>query len=173
MDWCVFFNAIIGACTLAVTTLHSIPQGYLPAEINAKGPFSLSGTSWWWNIWDDALEFVLMGCVGRGKAGMTWNSEFARLFTYLFLLVCWGLLLLLVVVVAYGVGVENRSAIGVFLFATGSAMDRVLGESPGGSVLAMMGGGNGSADAVAMTMNGTGDAVMEDVVAKKSRRRVS
>ena len=65
-------------------------------------------------------------------------------------------------------GVGNRPALGVFLFATGSVMDRVLGESPASSVLGM-GGVNGSADAV-MMMNGTGDAVMEGVEAAKSRR---
>ena len=64
--------------------------------------------------------------------------------------------------------VEDRSAIGVFLFATGSAMDQVLGASPAGGVVGM-GGVNGSGNAVTM-MNGTGDAVMEDVEAAKSRR---
>ena len=76
------------------------------------------------------------------------------LITCLFLLVC-GFLLWLG---ADGVGVEDREAIGVFLFATGSVMDEMLGVSPAGSVVEMGG------------VNGTGDAVMEDVEVAKSRR---
>ena len=121
---------------------------------------------------------------------MTWNSEFGfltYLFTCVFLLIC-GFLLFLLWLGADGVGVEDREAIGVFLFATGSAMDEMLGVSPSGSVMEM-GGGNGTGDAgitmngtgdavimmngtgdTVMTMNGTGDAVMEDVEVAKSRR---
>ena len=65
-------------------------------------------------------------------------------------------------------GIGDREAIGVFLFATGSVMDEMLGVSPAGSVVEM-GGVNGTGDTVTM-MNGTGDAVMEDVEVAKSRR---
>ena len=109
---------------------------------------------------------MLLECVRRGRAGMTWNSEFgfstylpACFFWFVGFCCCLG---------AYEVGIGDREAIGVFLFATGSVMDEMLGVSPAGSVVEM-GGVNGTGDAVTM-MNGTGDAVMEDVEVAKSRR---
>lgn len=59
------------------------------------------------------------------------------------------------------------------MFATGSMIDRALGESPADTVVGM-GGVNGSEDAAATTMmmNATGDAVMEGVETAKSRRWV-
>ncbi len=73
---CVCFFRHIGACTLAVTTVHSVPQGYLPAEIRDKAPFPRSGTARWWDVWADA-DFVLWECVSMGWGGMVWISEFA------------------------------------------------------------------------------------------------
>ena len=174
IDCTGLFLALIGQCTLAVTTLDSVPLGYLPAEIRAMGPFPRRGTSWWWNIWNDALKHVLVQCVSQGKAGMTWDSEFALL-TYLpacipacLLLATYGWLLLLLR--AYEVVLGRRPALGIFMFATGSGIDRALGESPADTVMGM-GGVNGSVDAAIM-MTGTRDAVMEDVETAKSRRWV-
>ena len=66
----------------------------------------------------------------------------------------------------------TRPALGIFMFATGSVIDRALGESPADTVVGM-GGVNGSEDAVAMMMmNATGDAVTEGVKTAKSRRWV-
>lgn len=73
--------------------------------------------------------------------------------------------------VADEVVLVRRPALGIFMFATGSGIDRALGQSPPDGVV-RMGGVNGSEDAVAMIMNGTGDVGMEDVEAAKSRRWV-
>ena len=73
------FLALIGACTFAVTTLDSVPLGYLPPEIRAMGPFPLSGTSWWFEIFEDGHIWLMVDCVSRGRAGMTLDSEFALL----------------------------------------------------------------------------------------------
>ena len=77
----------------------------------------------------------------------------------------------IVVACAYEVVLVRRPALGIFMFATGSGIDRALGESPPDSVV-RMGGVNGSEDAVTMILNGTGDVGMEDVEAAKSRRWV-
>ena len=55
-----------------------------------------------------------------------------------------------------------------FLFATGSAIDEVLGVSPADRVV-VLGGVNGTGDAVT-TMNGSGNVATEDVEAAKWRR---
>ena len=70
---------------------------------------------------------------------------------------------------AYEVVLVSRPALGIFMFATGSGMDRALGESPADSVV-RMGAVNGSEDAVTMMMKETGDVVTEDVETSKSRR---
>ena len=82
IDFTGLFLALVGACTLAITTLDSVPLGFLPLEISAMGPFPRSGTSWWWDLWNDALKHPLKECVPQGQGGMTWDSEFT-LFTYL------------------------------------------------------------------------------------------
>ena len=68
-------------------------------------------------------------------------------------------------------GVGRSPALGIFLFATNSAIDRALGENPTDSVV-RMGGGNGSEDAATMMMksDATGDVVTEEVETAKSRR---
>ena len=66
--------------------------------------------------------------------------------------------------------VGRSPALGIFLFATNSAIDRALGKSPTDSVV-RMGGGNGSEDVATMIMmNATGDAVTEEVETAKLRR---
>ena len=72
-------------------------------------------------------------------------------------------------------GVGRLPALGIFLFATNSAIDRALGVSPPDSVV-RMGGGNGSEDAVTTTMmmmnDESRDVVTGDAETAKSRRRV-
>ena len=67
------YKLINGPCTLAVTTLDSIPIGYIPAELR-PGHFDEYGFSTWFNIWDDA-KMVLDTCVNEQKAGITWIGK--------------------------------------------------------------------------------------------------
>lgn len=145
IDYTGLFLALIGPCTLAVTTLDSVPPGYLPPEIRAMGPFRRYGTARWWEIWNDALKYVLGQCASQGRAGMTLDSESA-LFIHLS--------------ASFGfegcylgtyqvIGVARSPALGIFMFATNSMIDRALGESPTDSVV-RMGGVNRSEDAATM-----------------------
>ena len=60
-----------GPCTLAVTTLASIPMGWVPEEVGPRY-FDPHGYSTWFSIHDSA-EAILDRCLTQQKAGMSWS----------------------------------------------------------------------------------------------------
>ena len=63
---------------MAVTTLASIPQGFLPTEVGS-GPFPDTGYSSWWTIRESLLEIISV-CVGNGAGGIRWYGKLFCLF---------------------------------------------------------------------------------------------
>ena len=92
------FKLTNGPCTLAVTTIDSVPVGWLPTELG-PGPFDPFGYATWLDIWEHA-EAALDVCVQEQRAGISWIESQDR---------------------------PNKPTIGIFFCATGSQIDRVIG----------------------------------------------
>ena len=91
-----------GPCTLAITTIHSIPVGWLPPELG-PGPFPPFGYATWGDIWHLA-NWIWHYCVQNRVAGIRWTQSQDTL----------------------------TPALGVFFYATGSEIDRVIGPKVNG-----------------------------------------
>ena len=65
--------APIGPCTLALTTLKSVPVGYLPTEI-PKPPYAPGGYTSWHDVWVGA-KMLYESCVNdKAQPGMLTTS---------------------------------------------------------------------------------------------------
>ena len=116
------YYGLLDACTLAVTTLESIPPAWLPTELH--GPFSKSGHTNWYSIWEDAA-IVAHKCLRHQKAGMIWYSR--------------------------SVITPDQDALGLFFYSTGSMMDEVVG--PAANSMLVFSGVN-KTDSYSRTVNG-------------------
>ncbi|KAL2047155.1 hypothetical protein N7G274_001174 [Stereocaulon virgatum] len=91
-----------GPCTLAITTIHSIPVGWQPPELGV-GPFPPFGYATWRDIWNYA-NWIWHYCVQDRWAGIRWTRSQDTLVP----------------------------ALGVFFYATGSEIDRAIGPKVNG-----------------------------------------
>ncbi|KAK0515253.1 hypothetical protein JMJ35_002632 [Cladonia borealis] len=92
----------VGSCTMAVTTLASVAIGFLPTEVG-PGPFPDNGVDYWWDI-RNSLSALTETCVNNRKGGIRWYLPGATEFHP-----------------------EPKPSLGLFIYATGSAIDKALG----------------------------------------------
>ena len=64
-----------GPCTLAVTTLATVPRGLLPMEV-PQGPYPLYGYAHWHSIWKGTRELLESFVIERNQARIIAHGQF-------------------------------------------------------------------------------------------------